>query len=796
MIEKIETWFRKLRRRVSRSELSLKLFRLPSEQGKEAEPGLLMIQIDGLARSQLERALAHHQMPFLQTLLRRERYNLSTLYSGMPSSTPAVQGEIFYGVRTAVPAFSFYDREKREVRRMFGQEAAIRVEEELIQNGGQPLLEGGSAYSDIYTGGAAESHFCAPDLGWGRSKTPPSRWRFLTVLSLNAFSLLRLIALVVVEFFLAWFDFFRGLAEGQSLLKELKFVPTRAAISIGLREFIVAGASMDLARGLPVVHLNFIGYDEQAHRRGPSSAFAHWTLLGIDDAIKRLYSAALRSPNRDYSVWIYSDHGQEETVPFEREVGRSLREVIEEAFELSEQDVALGQTERRGIQFERVPWAGVRRVPREARGQAVVTPPAGERLVITSMGPVGHVYDLAEANPADRRRLAEEMVARGVPLVLFRDPDGAVRAVNSDGSFQLPRDGAALLEPDHPMVDPVVEDLVKLVNHRHAGEYVLAGWRRGARCVSFPDENGSHGGPGAQEVAGFLLLPPGTPIRSPNPSWYRPVNLREAALHHLKRERLPVETGRPRGTPETMRVMTYNVHRCLGVDSKLSPERIARVIAQHQPDVVALQEIDVGRARSGWVDQAQVIADLLLMKFHFYPAFEIEDEKYGLAVLSHYPMRLIKTGALPGLPNKPHIEPRGAQWVGIDYHGREIQFVNTHLGLRGEEKRQQVRAILGESWLGHLSRDEPLIICGDMNSIPSSFVHRQISTRFFDVQSIIAEHKPLRTFYGRYPLSRIDHIFVSSHFEAQRVDVSRTSLTRVASDHLPLFTQLKLKPKR
>jgi endonuclease/exonuclease/phosphatase family metal-dependent hydrolase len=104
-----------------------------------------------------------------------------------------------------------------------------------------------------------------------------------------------------------------------------------------------------------------------------------------------------------------------------------------------------------------------------------------------------------------------------------------------------------------------------------------------------------------------------------------------------------------------------------------------------------------------------------------------------------------------------------------------------------------VQAILGEEWLGRLSRDEPLIICGDMNSLPASFVHRQICTRFYDVQSIVREHKPLRTFYGRYPLSRIDHIFVSSHFEADRVDVARTSLTRVASDHLPLSTQLKLR---
>lgn len=794
MIEKVETLFRRLRQKVSRSEMSARLFRLPPEKGAETEPGLLMIQIDGLSRRQLEKALARRQMPFLRTLLRRDHYNLLTHYSGLPSSTPAVQGEIFYGKKTAVPAFSFYDRERKEVDRMFHAEAAAHVEEKLAAEG-EGLLRGGSSYSNVYTGGAAESHFCAPDLGWGRSKGPPSRWRLLLVGILNGFSFIRMVALLVIELGLAWVDFFRGMAQGQNPIKELKFVPTRVAICIGLREFIVAAASMDLARGLPIVHVNFLGYDEQAHRRGPSSAFAHWTLLGIDNAIKRLYSAAMRSSNRDYSVWIYSDHGQEESIPFVRETGRSLQEVVEEVFELPEPQVFAGRAEQRGIQTERSPWVGVRAEWNRRRGRQPEKLPPHERVVVTSMGPIGHIYDLCETSQAGRERVAEELVARGVPAVLFIDEEGVVRAISSGGDYRLPRDAAGLLGPDHPLKHEVAEDLVRLVQHPDAGEYVVSGWQIDHKNITFPDENGSHAGVGPEEVRAFLLLPPGTPIRPNQRGYFRPSDLREAALHHLKRVPLPPEVSFPvtRGAVDSLRVMTYNVHRCQGIDSRTSPERIARVIAQHQPDIVALQEVDVGRARSGFVDQAQAIADLLLMKFHFHPAFEIDDEKYGLAVLSHYPMRLVRTGALPGLAGKPHIEPRGAQWVGIDYHGREIQFINTHLGLRGEEKRQQVQAILGEGWLGRLNRDEPLIICGDMNSLPSSFVHRQICTRFSDVQSIVREHKPLRTFYGRYPLSRIDHIFVSTHFEAHRAAVARTTLTRVASDHLPLFVQLKLK---
>lgn len=784
-----------MRRRISRSELSLKLLKLQPHKDTGAEPGLLLIQVDGLSRRQMERAMVKGRLPFLHRLMKREKYGLHTHYSGLPSSTPGVQGELYYGVKAAVPAFSYYDRERREVVRMFIQQAGIRVEEELRAQG-EPLLAGGSSYSNIYTGGAAESHFCCPDLGWGRSKAAPSRWRAIIVLALNAFSFFRMLGLLVVEFFLAVVDFFRGVAQGQSLIKELKFVPTRVGIAIMLREWIVAGASIDLARGLPIVHVNFLGYDEQAHRRGPSSAFAHWTLLGIDGAIRRLYSAALRSHTRDYAVWVFSDHGQEETIGFERETGRSLQKVMEEVFEQPEPRVWSRQAEERGIQEERAHWAGFQKLPRRRITETTLpSVPPEERIIITSMGPVGHVYDLAETSVAERGRLAEAMVARGVPLVLFQNAEGVVEAISADGHFQLPRDGEAMFGRDHPVLEEVIRDLVRIVHHPQAGEFVISGWRRSRRMLSFPDENGAHAGPGRDEVTGFLLLPPGTPIKSDNPHWFRPVNLRQAVLHHLKGRPFPKE-ARARGivgASSALRVMTYNIHGCVGVDSKLSPARIARVIARHKPDVVALQEVDVGRTRSGWVDQARVVADLLLMKFHFFPAFEIEDEKYGLAVLSHFPMRLVKSGALPGLATRPDLEPRGAQWVAVQCDNTEIHIVNTHLGLRGEERRQQVGAILGEEWLGQLGEDEPLVVCGDMNAMPASFVHREISTRFYDVQTIVAEHRPLRTLYGRMPLGRIDHIFVSSHFEAQRVEVPRNALTCVASDHLPVFVELKLR---
>ena len=88
---------------------------------------------------------------------------------------------------------------------------------------------------------------------------------------------------------------------------------------------------------------------------------------------------------------------------------------------------------------------------------------------------------------------------------------------------------------------------------------------------------------------------------------------------------------------------------------------------------IVAQELDVGRMRSGGVDQAHLIARHLEMDFHFQAAMQIEDERYGDAILTHLPMRLIHAGRLPGGPKPGAREPRGALWVAIEVGGKKIQ---------------------------------------------------------------------------------------------------------------------------
>jgi endonuclease/exonuclease/phosphatase family metal-dependent hydrolase len=236
--------------------------------------------------------------------------------------------------------------------------------------------------------------------------------------------------------------------------------------------------------------------------------------------------------------------------------------------------------------------------------------------------------------------------------------------------------------------------------------------------------------------------------------------------------------------------MSYNVHGCRGVDGYVSMQRISRVIARNNPDVVALQELDVGRTRSRGMDQVGRIARILGMKYHFHPASRWGDEQYGNAILSRYPLNLIKMESLPRAAENRLYEPRGAMWVTIDYHGTPIQVINTHLSIWPKERLLQINALLGREWLGHPDCRGPVVLCGDFNSSPGSTVYKRIIGKLQDSQSILAGHRPRRTLYGRYPLSQIDYIFVTSEFKVAAITVPRTALDQVASDHLPLSVDL------
>ena len=240
------------------------------------------------------------------------------------------------------------------------------------------------------------------------------------------------------------------------------------------------------------------------------------------------------------------------------------------------------------------------------------------------------------------------------------------------------------------------------------------------------------------------------------------------------------------------RIVTYNVHRCVGNDRQLDVARIAEVLARLEPDIVALQELDVGRARTNHVDQASEIAERLEMACHFHPAMRVETELYGDAILSAYPEKLIQTGPLPGHPRLTQLEPRGALWLEVEIQDKPVQVINTHLGLVPREQRMQASFLAGPSWLEHPRCRGPKILLGDFNATATSVVYRTLTAKLEPARYLAPKRQPTSTFPSQLPVLRIDHVFVSPEIVVRDVFAPYDPLTRVASDHLPLVMDFEV----
>ena len=242
--------------------------------------------------------------------------------------------------------------------------------------------------------------------------------------------------------------------------------------------------------------------------------------------------------------------------------------------------------------------------------------------------------------------------------------------------------------------------------------------------------------------------------------------------------------------PIRFSIMTYNVHSCIGNDGKNLPMRIAKIIAGMRPDIVALQELDVGLTRTGCVDQAELIACELGMYFQFHPSLCIQDGRYGNAILSRYPIRPVKADGLPSRRKEPR---RGALWVEIDLKGHSIQVINTHLGLTPVRRRTQSQMLMGPEWLGNEKCKAPTILCGDMNATQGSYVYHNFSQKLTDAQMLLPVRTRKRhTWPSISPFLRLDHVFVSQGISVRTCRIPRSMDAKMASDHLPLLVEAQI----
>lgn len=228
-----------------------------------------------------------------------------------------------------------------------------------------------------------------------------------------------------------------------------------------------------------------------------------------------------------------------------------------------------------------------------------------------------------------------------------------------------------------------------------------------------------------------------------------------------------------------LRIVTYNVHRCIGVDGQGSVERVARVLGELRPDLVALQEV-LSSERVPSPGQLERLADAARLEPVAGATLVEDDARYGNGLLLRTPPREIERHDL----SVPGAEPRGALEVVVDTDAGPARVIATHLGLRARERRRQVAAL--QTILAR--RPEPVLaLLGDVNE----WRRRPFRDPLAPISRVLRPVPVARTFPSRRPVVGLDRIWIGPGMDLVASGSHRSPLSRVASDHLPLLAEVR-----
>jgi len=237
-----------------------------------------------------------------------------------------------------------------------------------------------------------------------------------------------------------------------------------------------------------------------------------------------------------------------------------------------------------------------------------------------------------------------------------------------------------------------------------------------------------------------------------------------------------------------LRILCYNIHYGQGNDGVYDLERLAAVIKAADPDLVALQEVDVLVRRSGQVHQAEKLGELTGLSVHYGPTQHYEGGLFGNAVLSKLPVTRTVIHPLPYTEATPELTtyPRGFVAVTVEGpDGKPFRFVSTHFQHNVEEDRvaeaEAVNALLAAG-----GDALPTILAGDINAVPDSEPMKVLLSRWTNV----TDEPAAPTVPSKDPKSRIDYIFFrkGDPFEVIEAKVVPEAM---ASDHRPVFAVLR-----
>jgi hypothetical protein len=456
------------------------------------EPGLLIVQLDGLSEPVLRWAVRAGNLPTLGHWLRSGSHTMRGWHTGLPSTTPAAQAGILHGASRLIPAFRWFEKETGKLM-VSNRPRDAAVIEPRLSDGRGLLRDGGVSIGNAFSGDASVnlltvSHARLPGRsarGWAAFMASPYGFTRALVLGVGE---------VLTELHQARLQRRRNLLPRVS--RSGAFLALRPA-SMLLRDVNVSLIAEQMARGAPAIYCDLVDYDEVAHHAGPARPESMRQLESLDRMLGVLERLAPEAARR-YHLVVLSDHGQSQGATFRQRYGETLDEVVGR---LAGPD---DETDAPALPDD----------PPEPVAPLLVV--SSGNLSLLYLTRFRHRLDRAEINRIYPLLIPGLAAHPGVGLVVVRDADGPV-ALGTAGKHRLYDDVVEGVDPLLPYGPQARGDLLRHQQCEHVGDLVLISSVDGVthEVAAFEELVGSHGGFGGWQTEAVLVHPSRWPVSEP-----------------------------------------------------------------------------------------------------------------------------------------------------------------------------------------------------------------------------------------------------------------------------------------
>jgi uncharacterized membrane protein YvlD (DUF360 family) len=476
-------------------------------------PGIVFLEIDGLALPVLQRAMRDGSAPTMARWVAEGTHRFTEWETDLSSQTGASQAGILLGSNEDIPAFRWVEKETAKLVACSGPPDCAEIERRHASGKGL-LIDGGASRGNLLSGEADHVILTVSRMDAERGSNPGYRAFFA-----NGFNVVRVLVLFFWEVMLEWS------AAARAKRRDVRprghrgglYPFMRAALCVVVRDLIVYGVLSDMMKGRPAIYATFSSYDEVAHHSGLERADTLEALRKLDEQFGRIERARPYAA-RPYEIVVLSDHGQTQGATFKQRNGYGLDELVERSLERGEVSTVADGDENHSNIGNAVGEATVGTAKKKRPKNDV----SDKEVVVLGSGNLGLVYLMSEPRRLTREEIDEQHprllpALRSHPhvgwLLVRSERDGAV-ALGANGAHHLVNGTVEGEDPLAHFSQNAPQHLLRTDGFEHVADIMVGSFYDPSldEGCAFEELISFHGGIGGAQTRPFLLAPVSLPL--------------------------------------------------------------------------------------------------------------------------------------------------------------------------------------------------------------------------------------------------------------------------------------------